>query len=671
MLSYYAELVAGLGDFAYTKEQMVEEFQKNPSYVEQDFRELVQTLLQLRLLQPLEGDVYRRWQHLNDSKTDDIVRYAALTLLVPDPNRPSEYTLPVLDAPFDMRPHPAYEWPYHDLLLPWYEEAGLVQHLGNHIWRSMSDALADSRDPNPSPTIRVLNVFLAYVRDARAKREEALALEDDTLPLLDRNTLNECILEIQRELLIDASTILRIYRSLVAGQHVILSGPPGTGKTHLARLLPKILWRQGDQQTVYVFPRSPNVSPATAPTQETQSTQGYLANVVTATEDWGIRHVIGGIVPRVEVTSHGRGLTYSMSHGCLTRAVLSNYGGYQGNTPPRGTLQRHLLVRENTIYRGQWLVIDEFTRAPIDAAFGSLLTTLGGQHSPLMVPMEDGNEVAVPFPRDFRIIATLNSFDRHFLNQMSEAMKRRFTFIDVLPPTTEQQDSEHLSALRGALERLEKNNFTAVRIGGEPPVYRCENIITLQFDIELDDGNTSYLKSNVSPEMDRAIVSCKQLFQVIRIYRKLGTAQITSLYTNLLSGVLIEMGWEEAFDTALADTLVDQLQVLSRDEQQVLVAYVEHVANGDTPPSVEDFTTRIKHILRNMPAPRQTAHLAQLRNAEVQDSTIPSIEKENDPDDLLPAQIGQIFPMQPLSMLPAHGGLFLKRLRTFVSERGL
>ena len=44
----------------------------------------------------------------------------------------------------------------------------------------------------------------------------------------------------------------------------------------------------------------------------------------------------------------------------------------------------------------------------------------------------DRGEVALP--RDFRIIGTLNSFDRHFLNQISEAMKRRFDFIDVLPP---------------------------------------------------------------------------------------------------------------------------------------------------------------------------------------------------------------------------------------------
>jgi MoxR-like ATPase len=117
--------------------------------------------------------------------------------------------------------------------------------------------------------------------------------------------------------------------------------------------------------------------------------------------------------------------------------VLSNYQGYDGETIP--ALER-LKRREPTDaqerrYRGHWLVIDEFTRAQIDAAFGSLLTTLGGQRAPtLAVPTEDGGEQHVPLPRDFRLIGTLNSFDRHFLNQMSEAMKRRFAFIDILPP---------------------------------------------------------------------------------------------------------------------------------------------------------------------------------------------------------------------------------------------
>lgn len=80
------------------------------------------------------------------------------------------------------------------------------------------------------------------------------------------------------------------------------------------------------------------------------------------------------------------------------------------------------------------------------------------------------------------------------------------------------------------------------------------------------------------------------IFEVIRIYRQLGTAQAISLLQHMLiEGILQEYttksAWiEQALDSALCDTLVDQLQVLLPDEIEVLLLYLtrEHTTFSET-----------------------------------------------------------------------------------------
>jgi hypothetical protein len=63
------------------------------------------------------------------------------------------------------------------------------------------------------------------------------------------------------------------------------------------------------------------------------------------------------------------------------------------------------------------------------------------------------------FGRDETLLALDRGFDRHFLNQMSEAMKRRFVFIDILPPGREQHEAEQGMALYRALCDLAVNGM--------------------------------------------------------------------------------------------------------------------------------------------------------------------------------------------------------------------
>ncbi|WP_129672689.1 AAA family ATPase [Candidatus Chloroploca sp. Khr17] len=661
-LKPYVRLAALLDGPSYTPAQIVERLARISPPVASltalpDPDALVGDLLRLRLLKPNEaGGTYRRWPYLDGAIENQVLRYAALTLLVPRGD--GRHELPALRAPLDGEAHPTAAWPYQEALVAWYEEAGLVRATGDGSWQALPAALSPLPDDNDCA--RALNTFLSYLMQARAGQAGLPPMTDDALPLLDPSVLEERIAEIQRVLLIDRSTILRIYRALVAGHHVILSGPPGTGKTHLATLLPRVLWRDAEPMMLPAMGTDPRRAPMEPPDAQPVYRDGYVAEVVTATEDWGVRNVIGGITPQVLREDGRSALVYQVRHGCLTKAVLSNYAGYDGSAPPP-TFQRTEVLDGDQRCRGRWLVIDEFTRAPIDAAFGSLLTTLGGQRSPLAVPTDDG-EVNVPLPRDFRIIGTLNSFDRHFLNQISEAMKRRFTFIDVLPPGPPLADAERGAAASRALMRLEEQGL--LELGGDAAAgdLNWEDVLTITRTTHDASDAPSYTLTWDDEDGARTLSTFWRIFRTIRVYRQLGTAQAEAVCSALFSGHLIGMGWEEALDAGLADTLADQLQVLTRDEQRVLLAYLDHASDPVR------FAERVRQILGSVPVARQVGHLAQLRRADHQPEG--DAIDEVDSAKLTPAQLGRIFALE--APLTVDGrGLFAQRLRAFVGERGL
>lgn len=655
----YIELTTHLNDDTYTAARIVDLLgQITPALVKlpraPDADALVADLMHLRLLERLDDGRYRRWEHLRDANSAHLLRYAALTLLVPDGD---DYRLPALDAPFDGLPYPAAAWPLHGALLPWYEEANLVQRGEGDTWRAHADALAPL--DASTPTAAALNNYLAHLRRARSSPRDLAPLDNAPLRAISPAALEERIAEIQRELLIDRSTILRIYRSLLAGQHVILSGPPGTGKTHLARLLPSILWRDETDTIILHMPTTPELPPTTEPEEERLAREGYRVEIVTATEDWGVRHVIGGIAPLLEQTATTRTLIYRIRHGHLTRAVLTNYHGYTGDNLPDHHTRHEPTDAQQRRYRGHWLVIDEFTRAQIDVAFGSLLTTLSGHHAPtIAIPTDDGEEHHCPLPPDFRLIGTLNSYDRHFLNQMSEAMKRRFAFIDILPPTRADAPHEQALATFRALANLSERRIADITADTIAGTARMPDTLHITRAPANDPPHPlRYQLHTHDPEAHNALQSLWRMFNAIRLYRQLGTAQAVSVTTALLTGRAIGMPWNDALDSALADTLADQLQVLTRDEQHSILAAIEHAADA------EKLTQTIIATLQHLPSARQTAHLAQLKTHH------PAIDATN-PANLTPDQVRHLFGEDPSALLPTNG-LFAERLRAFLSERSI
>lgn len=187
-------------------------------------------------------------------------------------------------------------------------------------------------------------------------------------------------------LLIAPETLKAAAAALRVG-HLILQGPPGTGKSSLARALCEAFH-------VSAFP-------------------------VTAHEDWTVFDVIG----RLELRLQDRKEEIVPINGYFTEAVIRC----------ANAVVRHF--DEPTEPQGEWLLIDELNRAHMDRAFGELFTVLGTDAAiPVTLPHQrEGNRNLV-IPKRFRVVATLNSFDRQFVNNLSQAIRRRFTFITVNIP---------------------------------------------------------------------------------------------------------------------------------------------------------------------------------------------------------------------------------------------
>ncbi|CAH0307397.1 5-methylcytosine-specific restriction enzyme B [Peribacillus sp. Bi96] len=182
--------------------------------------------------------------------------------------------------------------------------------------------------------------------------------------------------------------LAQIQTALNSGKHIILTGPPGTGKSKLAN--------------------------------EICNQIGVSNKLVTATSNWTTYDTIGGYKPNKNGELY---FDAGLFLQCFKNKEEANLN--------------------------EWLIIDEINRADIDKAFGPLFSVLTGDEVTLPYEMKAGTQIILKpeskvkgdiqinefvVPNDWRIIGTMNTIDKSSLFEMSYAFMRRFAFIPVGVP---------------------------------------------------------------------------------------------------------------------------------------------------------------------------------------------------------------------------------------------
>jgi len=178
---------------------------------------------------------------------------------------------------------------------------------------------------------------------------------------------------------------------LVAGRNLVLYGPPGTGKTRNVVKIAEDICGKGN----FTFE--------------------------TGNAEWTAYDIVGG--PTISGATKLR-----FKPGILTIAI------------------RKCIRSLEETGRPHWLIIDELNRANLDLAFGKVFSLLDIEYrdQPIideseLEGLEDSDAYKnLKIPPQFRILATMNTYDRAILFSLGYAFRRRFAFVEVGSPFREE-----------------------------------------------------------------------------------------------------------------------------------------------------------------------------------------------------------------------------------------
>ena len=386
--------------------------------------------------------------------------------------------------------------------------------------------------------------------------------EDEPLPVPTPEDLKKGYEKISDELLVPESKIIEIVTALASGRHVLLAGPIGTGKTRLAQIIPRVFW---------------------------ESIGGYYSEDYTATSDWSTQDVIAGIFPKM---SNEKPI-YEIQNGCVVETVVQNW--------------ENKLDGGNRCYsdssRGTWLIIDEFNRADIDKAFGQLFTALRTRSLKIPTDKQGISYKNLKIPEDYRIIGTLNTADKHFLFQLSDALKSRFAYIEVDIPSRKDFEAEIYYAMKNAIGELDEGNYESL--------------------IVLDHDNKKLDVANSDEDFFNRIRQAYLFLDLVRIFKKLGTAILKLVYQNLLVGTKITGDSKLALDNSLKSTLIPQLENLPRSALGSIQAlYSKDIAdyfkNAYKNPNRQSYSEDFAKVLKYLEIPNAERLTNEFSNGTLQ-----------------------------------------------------